>query len=432
MNKTVVIVSPYFPPNPLAGVHRARHLAANLPAAGWTPIVLCVDERFHVEQLDHSLAGRVPKGVEIVKTTAVAAGVARRVGLGDVSLRGWLPLRRALTQLLQTRVIDAILITGSPFYPMVYLTGLARRFGVPVVLDFQDPWVSAWGAEQPLFSKAGLSHGLAAALEPGAVRRAAFVTSVSLIQNQEMAARYPWLDPRLMDAIPIGGDPHDFDVASLPETVGPSSRVLAPSKVNISYVGAFWPRAEAPVRQLMRAIALFGSQHPRLADGAQFNFIGTVTGGSVENRLVDAIAAQEGATPWVKESPARLPLFEALAVMKRSQGLMLVGSDEPHYTASKIYPALMSGTPYVSLFHAASSAHAILASAGGGRAFGFTDAQELTDVVPRLAEGLRVLVQDPTAMGSADPHAYALYTAQAVAARYAAVFDRVAGFDAGL
>ena len=432
MTKSVVIVSPYFPPNPLAGVHRARHLAANLPAAGWTPIVLCVDERFHVETLDHSLAARVPSDVEIVKTTAVPAGLARRVGLGDVSLRGWFPLRRALARLLQTRKIDAILITGSPFYPMLSLTGVARRFGIPVVLDFQDPWVSAWGAEQPALSKAGLSHRLATLLEPPAVRLAAFITSVSQIQNEEMAARYPWLRADRMEAIPIGGDPHDFDTAALPEMDGTAARMLAPDKVNISYVGAFWPRAEGPVRQLMRAIALFAASHPRLAERTQFNFIGTVTGGDVGARLVTAIAAQEGAEPWVKETPARLPLLQALAAMRRSDGLMLVGSDEPHYTASKIYPALMSGTPYLSLFHAASSAHTILTRAGGGRSFGFTNADELGRLTPGLAEGLRVLVETPGALGSADPSAYAPYTAQAVAARYAAVFDRVAGFAAGL
>ncbi len=40
VSSNVVIVSPYFPPSSLAGVHRARHLAKHLPSFGWHPIVV--------------------------------------------------------------------------------------------------------------------------------------------------------------------------------------------------------------------------------------------------------------------------------------------------------------------------------------------------------------------------------------------------------
>src|SRR5207302_1791874 len=105
---------------------------------------------------------------------------------------------------------DAVLITGSPYYPMLLAPEIRRRFRVPVVLDFQDPWVSAWGAAQPRFSRAGLVYRAAAILEPRALHGADFVTSVSENQNAEMAARYRWLDASRMAAIPIGGDPDDF------------------------------------------------------------------------------------------------------------------------------------------------------------------------------------------------------------------------------
>src|SRR5262249_61514311 len=72
-SRSVVIVSPYFPPSTLAGVHRARHLAKHLPQAGWTPIVLCVDESLHEERLDHGLARLVPANLENVQTKGVSA-----------------------------------------------------------------------------------------------------------------------------------------------------------------------------------------------------------------------------------------------------------------------------------------------------------------------------------------------------------------------
>ena len=86
MTRTCIIVSPYFPPSTLAGTHRARHLAKHLPAAGWTPVVVTVDEAYH-ERADHSLAALVPASVEVVKVLALSARLCRPLGLGDIGLR---------------------------------------------------------------------------------------------------------------------------------------------------------------------------------------------------------------------------------------------------------------------------------------------------------------------------------------------------------
>ena len=131
MNRNAIIVSPYFPPSTLAGVHRARHLAKHLPAAGWTPIVVAVDEAYHEERLDPGLAALVPPSVEVVKVPALSQRVCRPLGLGEISLRAWRPLKAALRHLLETRPIGAVLITGSPYYPMLLAGEIKRRFGVP-------------------------------------------------------------------------------------------------------------------------------------------------------------------------------------------------------------------------------------------------------------------------------------------------------------
>ncbi len=167
MTRTCIIISPYFPPSTLAGVHRARHLAKHLPTAGWTPIVVCVDEAFHEQRLDPGLAALVPPSVEVVKVPALSQRACRPLGLGEISLRAWWPLRQAVMRLLETRPVDAVLITGSPYYPMLLAREIKRRFGTGVVLDFQDPWVSAWGATLPPWSKGGLAHRLALTLSPG-------------------------------------------------------------------------------------------------------------------------------------------------------------------------------------------------------------------------------------------------------------------------
>jgi len=425
MSRTAIIVSPYFPPSTLAGVHRARHLAKHLPAAGWTPIVVCVDEAHHEERLDPGLASLVPPSVEVVKVGALPACLTRPLGVGEISLRAWAPLRRALLRLLTTRSVSAMVITGSPYYPMLLAREIKARFNVPVVLDFQDPWVSAWGASRPAASKDGLSHRLATLLEPRALRAADHITSVSAIQNSEMAARYPWLDRSRMSAIPIGGDREDFEHLRALEmaTVDPGNRR---ELVDLWYIGSFWPAAELPVRAILRAVAMLRSQHPHVARRVRLNFVGTDATAGGNTCHIRKIAEEEGAGAHVREKPSRLPYLAALGLMARADGILLIGSVEPHYTASKIYPALMSGRPFLSLFHASSSSHQILAAAGGGIAHSFRSAAELDSLVPELAKSLSRLVQAPEPLGSVDPRAYAPYEARAIAARYAQIFDSIA------
>jgi len=423
MKKTCIIVSPYFPPSTLAGVHRARHLVKHLPAAGWTPIVLCIYEEYHEERLDPSLAELVPVCADIVKVPAISPRITRFFGLGDIGLRGYLQLRHCLFTLLKSRPVDAVLITGSPYYPMLLAPEIKRRFGVPVVLDFQDPWVSTWGATQSRLSKVGMSHTLAATLEPYALRGAQFVTSVSDTQNTQMADHYPWFDLTRMAAIPIGCDPQDYDAL---RRMSETPSILDHGFINFSYVGTFLPRAVPLMEVLFRAIARLVEVEPQIANRLRFNFIGTSNQPN-EFRLkrVEPLAEAAGILNIVSEVPQRIPYLDALGTLIQSDVILMIGSDEPHYTASKIYPGLMSQRRYFSLFHSLSSAHAILSKAGGGIALSFGSMPELKGLETEICDGLRRLALEPASMKPADPAVYAPYEAASIARRFANVFDTV-------
>lgn len=423
--KRVLIVSPYFPPSTLAGVHRARHLAKHLPAAGWQPIVLCVHERFHEETIDPDLAKLLPQDLAIVKTRALPSRLTRSVGIGDLSLRAFHHLKSSIGEILDAKSVDAIFITGAPYYPMLLSRWLKQRYGKPIVLDFQDPWVSVFGAAQPRLSKGGLAHWLATQLEPRALRSADFVTSVSDVQNKEMALRYPWLDASKMAAVPIGGDPDDY--IALQTHPGRGGRApLDPRYIHFSYVGTFLPRSAVTAGILFAALAELRQTAPELATRLRFNFVGT------SNQPDDTtlhrfrpLAEAAGVGDLVVETPQRLPYLDALDVLATSNVILLLGSDEPHYTASKIYPALMSGRPFLSLFHRASSAHRILEEAGGGRALSFATPAELEVLKPRLVAAIRELATAPNAVDKSSQDAIAPYSARAVAGRFADIFDAV-------
>jgi hypothetical protein len=424
---TVLIVSPHFPPSTLAGVHRARHLAKHLPKHGWKPIIIRADEKHYAETSDPGLAALVSSDVAQVRTSALPAGFSRLLGFGDIGLRAYLPILRAIEHSIVQHAPKAVIITGSPYYPMLHARRIAERWRTPVVLDFQDPWVSADGERQKRWSKAGLAHKLATLLEPRAVRSAAWITSVSEIQNDEMAARYAWMGRSRMTAIPIGGDPGDFDALRARPQV---SRVaLDPGRINLCYVGTFLPRAAPVVRALFEGLSLLKRRQPDVAARLKLVFVGTSNQPDLEqpglNRhRVQGYADAAGVGDMVHEHPARVPFLEALTLLANADGILLLGSDEPHYTASKIYPALMSGRPFISIFHQNSSSHELLSRAGGGWSHCFTDAEQLPAMASQISSSLAQLADGVSPL-PAKASAYEQYTADAVARRFAEVLANV-------
>jgi len=144
---------------------------------------------------------------------------------------------------------------------------------------------------------------------------------------------------------------------------------------------------------------------------------------------VRPLSEAEDVADLITEEPARVPYLDALRTLATTDVVLLIGSDEPHYTASKIYPGLMSGRPFLSLFHRTSSSHDILRRAGGGMTLAFETTDELESLVPAVAEALERLAKNPDAFGRADPSAYAGFTAKAVAGQFAQVFNSVAYRD---
>src|SRR5258708_35730033 len=103
MKQRILIISPHFPPSNLAAVHRSRLFAQHLPAFGWEPIILTVDEQYYEEQLDWNLVRLLPPALRIEKARAFQVKKIRLAG--DISLRAFFQLyRKALTLFRQERI----------------------------------------------------------------------------------------------------------------------------------------------------------------------------------------------------------------------------------------------------------------------------------------------------------------------------------------
>jgi hypothetical protein len=84
-------------------------------------------------------------------------------------------------------------------------------------------------------------------------------------------------------------------------------------------------------------------------------------------------AASYGLQDLVSEDPRRLGYRDMLLNLLRADGLVVFGSDDPTYTASKLYPYLLAQRPLLALFHRSSSVVTVMRDVGGGRCVTFDE-----------------------------------------------------------
>ena len=428
------MISPHFPPDTSAGTHRVRLFAPHLIRYGWEPTVLSVQPSGYEGRLDPDLATLVPDTVRVVRAPAWNAGVTRRMGIGDLGLRAFAGLRRECLRLMAEERFDLVFITIYPTYPAMLGPMLKRRHRVPFVLDYQDPWVSAWGLDVgpgpngTPDARSRISRALAERLEPRVLVAADGVTAVSARMYEDALERVPGARPRACAAIPLGFDEGDLDALRR------SPRVNRwfdedDGRVHVCYVGTVLPKGFEVLRTLFAALARLRDRSPRAYERLRLHFIGTSNqrSESGEPRVLP-LAREAGVDRIVSETPARLDYLDALNVQTRASALLLLGSSEPHYTPSKVFPAILSRRPIVGMYHAASSVVDLLRQpSAGARVFTFDDANPPAGCIDGLTAAFAALAENTVSpQQGLDGNGLSHWSARALTGRLASVFDSVA------
>ncbi len=426
--RTVIIVAPSFAPASNPPTQRVRFFARHLPTFGWTPIVLTVEPRYYEERLDPEIDALLPPGLEIVRTGAWRAGLTRPVGIGDLGLRAYPQLRAALRALCPVRRPDVVLFVGPPWYPFLLGPGVRRAYGIPYVLDYIDPWVNAMGADGRWWTKAFWARQLALRLEPLAVRQAAHVVAVSAGTAATVRARCPELTADRCTEVPYGLEPDDFVALRARPRPNPFWR-SDDGAFHLAYVGAMLPRGYDTLRALFAAVAALRRANPDIGARLRLHFIGTTYDPRPPRQLVWPVADAMGLADIVTEHAARVPYLDALNAMCSADALLALGSSERHYTASKIYPSVLTGRPLLAIYHAESSVCDVVRRTGAGVLVTYDDAHPAGDQLDRIGAALahvleRRMAEAPRS-GSAARAVAALtdFTAESMTARLAAVLD---------
>lgn len=433
--RKVLMVSPHFPPDATAAAHRVRLLAPRLPDCGWEPTVVTVDPRDYEGRLDPGLAELVPSDLRVVRCRALSSRWTRRVGIGDLGLRAFVGLGTTCARLLRRERFDALFVTIYPTYPALLGPMLKRRFGVPFVLDYQDPWVGGWGRTVGagpggrVDLKSRLARALAVRLEPIAVRAADAITAVSAATYERVVARYPGLSRIPCAAVPVGAEVADF--AALRERPRPNPHFEPQrDRVHICYVGTVLPLGFETLRAVLAAVGLLRVRRPDLYARIRLHFVGSSNQTASDvTPCVLPLARELGVADVVTEHPLRIDYLDALTVLSQADAILLMGSTEPHYTASKLYPALLARRPLLAVFHRDSSVIDLLsraASSPSARVVTYDDTVRPQARIEAIYAELREIVERPIYEADAiDQRVIKECSAEALAGRLAEILARV-------
>lgn len=348
--RRVLFVAYAFPPVGGVSVQRVTKFVKYLPEFGWTSSVLTVANP-SVPLLDDTLIQQIPASTLIRRARTLEPGYAlksavaksedgRSSGLaGKMLSKGkdsarrafnlmmqpdpqilWRPyaLREGL-KLLRDAPHDAILATGPPFSSMLLGMTLAKRTGIPLVLDYRDEWafMTYWENKQ--------IGGVDSFIQGHMQRRVLSAADLVLGTTQATAAELRSLlaaakGHATVNHIYNGFDPSDYPAEATSDTRADYG--FGTSLFRMSFAGTLWNAT--PIGPVVDGIIAFARRAPELAGKLELVIAGRRT--SQQEAALDRLAA----TP-VKL--ARLPFLahkEAIRLMCTSDSLLLINADLPN------------------------------------------------------------------------------------------------------
>lgn len=428
MARVLIVVSSYCPAM-LADMQRARMLAWELPKLGWDVEILTPRaSEVRQDAVESDNAAFFAPGCPIHEAGSLCRALFEALGSRSLTWRTLLPIHRQGCQLLRSGRFDLVFFSTATFVYFALGPIWSRRFKVPYVLDFHDPWVRDRGADAR-YARGWKRHCagiLAERLERRTLRHASGLVAVSPRYIDTMRRRYEhlgpaWLAPARHAVIPFGV--LEDDLAEVRSALPPGVREPADAIV-LAYVGVGGAIMARGFTLLCRAVAaLRAAQHP-LAERVRIQLHGTTYGWREgDPKELAAVAVKHGIGDLVMESPARVSYRRSLELLLSADGALVLGVDDPGYMPSKLFSYALSGQPLLATLRRESPAFAQMESAAlMGRALWFDDRGEMR--IEDAARNVGAFLEEAAARRRFDRRpVLESFLASAMARRHAELFE---------
>ena len=373
--KKLLIISPYFPPVNAADMQRVRMSLPYLADLGWYAEIVTVAPEYTDLPQDELLLQSVPASVKIYYVKALRKSITAKAGLGSIALRSLWYYKQKINDILKQTPFDLIYFSTTQFPVCILGAYWKRRFGIPYVIDMQDPWHSDYYIGKPKDQrppKYWFAYRLNKYLEPVAIKNTDGLISVSAGYIDQLKLRYPKIKKIPSAVITFGAFAPDLKIAR--DNQQRFIPLLDAGYINIVYVGRGGRDMHKAIQPVFEAFKAALQNNQIRFSKVKFHFIGTSyapSGHGIPTIL--PLAERCGIGESVVEITDRISYYHALLTLQQADALFIPGSDDPQYTASKIFPSLLTGKPALAVFNKASSAISIMREYGVQHVYNYED-----------------------------------------------------------
>ncbi len=350
--KRVLFVAYLFPPVGGVGVHRATKFVKYLPDFGWDCSVLTASNP-SAPLFDESLLKNIPvetiirkaktyePGYAMKSMVSASHGTAQKSGLKSAILGGVKSVARSVSnfvlqpdpqilwrhgamreglKLLREIPHDAIIATGPPFSSFLVGAALAKKTGMPLMLDYRDEW-SISNAYWENKKQGRFANWIQTRMQ----RRAILAARSLLATTPSSAAAVAAAACEAGSTAPSthiynGFDPDDFaSHDAVPVVKKDYGRGIG--LYRMSFIGTLWNLNS--ITPLVDAISHLASSNPQLVSHLELVCAGRKTADQ-ETQLdrLNGLPCHVVRLPFVEHS-------EAVQLMRASDSLLMLNTDLP-------------------------------------------------------------------------------------------------------
>lgn len=387
-DKSVLLISPYFPPRKRVGSLRAFKFAKYLKLYGYTPVVISLNtpkEQFSELELDalsdsHLYQFENPFDLTNQRSGSQFSNQSKTVHIKPHNLLEmasfsekldmwfpvdtWLPVLlpqvARVSSIIEKHQCKLIWSTGDPWSSHVLAKTLANDNDIPWVADFRDPWTLC---STRYTNRPNIILKIDSCIESDVLSKASKVIFTARTTEQIYKNTYPQFEGKF-DTIY-----NSFDQVEATQNIDQQESEYT-SELNFLFFGRF--RDLSPAYPLMEIFNRVYTKDPLILDNVQVSYIGDM-------RKEDLRAAERMNLSHVFKQIPPIPHDESLSVLNQAD-LLLLSTDPGRFEIipAKLWDYLPSRTPIFSIAPNP-EIHEILESTGRGVSFNPSDIDASSD-----------------------------------------------------
>lgn len=356
--RKVLIITYYWPPAGSSGVQRWLKFVKYLREFGWEPVIYTANNP-EVAALDDSLQNDIPEGIEVIKRNVpepyklykfLTGSRGKKIGVGFTSgtskkgilqriaiwIRGnffipdarmfWIaPSTRFLSKYLIDNPVDIIITTGPPHSLHLIGLKLKKRYSIPWIADFRDPWTGIY------FYKDLKLTWIADKINHRLERKVLRNSDINVVVSQSMADAFTSITTKRVEIVSNGFDHSDynFDLA------------IDKNIFSLVHVGTIPPSSNS--KYLWSAISRLAKENEEFNQKLRIQFIG-----DVDNSVIESL--KENNLFNKVEMVGYKPHSEIPVYQKSAQALLVLApSTSKEILTGKIFEYLAANRPIMAV-----------------------------------------------------------------------------------